>query len=80
MCHSGKDTLGCSGKPCKKYRSNTSKTPAGLARTLFPEEVNMDMGRVRAGVASATVRGKKVKISTKAAKNIDMWNSFATAS
>ncbi|CAN0297776.1 unnamed protein product, partial [Ectocarpus sp. 6 AP-2014] len=35
MCHSGKDTVGCSGKTCKKYRSNSKQTPARLSKILF---------------------------------------------
>ncbi|CAM9154565.1 unnamed protein product, partial [Ectocarpus sp. 8 AP-2014] len=37
MCHSGKDIVGCSGKTCKKYRSNSKQTPARLSKMLFPE-------------------------------------------
>lgn len=79
MCHSGKDTVGCSGKTCKKYRSNSKQTPARLCKMLFPEEVRLDMSKMKTGIVAATVRGKKRKISNnKAAAKIAMWHNMAT--
>lgn len=80
MCHSGKDTLGNSGKTCRKYHSTPKDTTIALRKKLFPGDFGLDMNEVnsqmnkRAGEKTVTVT-KKLKKGTKTA--MLRWNTVS---
>ena len=79
MCHSGKDTIGSSGKVCKKYRSPTKELDVRLHNQLFPEELAVDVEKASASLAkrSVVVGGKKRKLSRKVRSCVGMWSQLA---
>lgn len=77
MCHSGKDTLGLSGKTCRRYHSVSKAIPATLAKRLFPEEFGIDMEAVNKGLkraADCVEGGRTIKPETR--QKIKKWDIF----
>ena len=79
MCHSGKDTVGSSGKVCKKYKSPVKELSVRLQNKLFPDELAVDVDEASASLARRPVMvgGKRRRLSKKVMNTVGMWSGFA---